>query len=172
MSSNSKQHNLQTTVKQLKGRQQFICVFWGMAGCWFGTGPFSKLIWVAPVPTAHFTSLHILQLLYMSCHSRLPHAIPKTIHIKTNKSCPAPIWPPGGTRVFFLPNIKCGTGISHTSSAVMASTAATRTAAGAAKVVKPIFSRDLDEAKRRVRELYRAWYREVPNTGISVRCGG
>ncbi|XP_034568110.1 NADH dehydrogenase [ubiquinone] 1 alpha subcomplex subunit 6 [Notolabrus celidotus] len=46
----------------------------------------------------------------------------------------------------------------------MASTAATRAAAGAAKVVKPIFSRDLDEAKRRVRELYRAWYREVPNT--------
>uniref|UniRef100_A0AAZ3QU99 NADH dehydrogenase [ubiquinone] 1 alpha subcomplex subunit 6 n=1 Tax=Oncorhynchus tshawytscha TaxID=74940 RepID=A0AAZ3QU99_ONCTS len=46
----------------------------------------------------------------------------------------------------------------------MASSAATRTAAGAAKVVKPIFSRDLDEAKRRVRELYRAWYREVPNT--------
>ncbi|XP_054463941.1 NADH dehydrogenase [ubiquinone] 1 alpha subcomplex subunit 6 [Anoplopoma fimbria] len=44
----------------------------------------------------------------------------------------------------------------------MASTAATR-AAGAARVVKPIFSRDLDEAKRRVRELYRAWYREVPN---------
>ncbi|XP_057717587.1 NADH dehydrogenase [ubiquinone] 1 alpha subcomplex subunit 6 [Corythoichthys intestinalis] len=43
----------------------------------------------------------------------------------------------------------------------MASSAATRTAA---KVVKPIFSRDLDEAKRRVRELYRAWYREVPNT--------
>ncbi|XP_054023865.1 NADH dehydrogenase [ubiquinone] 1 alpha subcomplex subunit 6 [Dryobates pubescens] len=30
--------------------------------------------------------------------------------------------------------------------------------------VKPIFSRNLDEAKRRVRELYRAWYREVPNT--------
>ncbi|XP_049602105.1 NADH dehydrogenase [ubiquinone] 1 alpha subcomplex subunit 6 [Syngnathus scovelli] len=46
----------------------------------------------------------------------------------------------------------------------MASTAATRTAAGASKIVKPIFSRDLDEAKRRVRELYRAWYREVPNT--------
>ncbi|KAM9780319.1 NADH dehydrogenase [ubiquinone] 1 alpha subcomplex subunit 6 [Neosynchiropus ocellatus] len=46
----------------------------------------------------------------------------------------------------------------------MASTAATRAAAGAAKVVKPIFSRDLDEAKRRVRELYRAWYREIPNT--------
>ncbi|XP_017272143.3 NADH dehydrogenase [ubiquinone] 1 alpha subcomplex subunit 6 [Kryptolebias marmoratus] len=45
----------------------------------------------------------------------------------------------------------------------MASTAATRTAAGAAKVVKPIFSRDLNEAKRRVRELYRAWYREVPS---------
>ncbi|CAL8302034.1 unnamed protein product [Merluccius merluccius] len=46
----------------------------------------------------------------------------------------------------------------------MAATAATRTAAGAARVVKPIFSRDLDQAKRRVRELYRAWYREVPNT--------
>ncbi|XP_028311349.1 NADH dehydrogenase [ubiquinone] 1 alpha subcomplex subunit 6 [Gouania willdenowi] len=46
----------------------------------------------------------------------------------------------------------------------MASTAAARTAAGTAKVVKPIFSRDLNEAKRRVRELYRAWYREVPNT--------
>ncbi|KAG7505466.1 NADH dehydrogenase [ubiquinone] 1 alpha subcomplex subunit 6 [Solea senegalensis] len=46
----------------------------------------------------------------------------------------------------------------------MASTAAARTAAGAAKVVKPIFSRDLDEAKRRVRELYRAWYREIPHT--------
>lgn len=30
--------------------------------------------------------------------------------------------------------------------------------------MKPIFSRDLDEAKRRVRELYRAWYREIPNT--------
>ncbi|KAG7216216.1 hypothetical protein INR49_029065 [Caranx melampygus] len=46
----------------------------------------------------------------------------------------------------------------------MASAAATRTAAAASKVVKPILSRDLDEAKRRVRELYRAWYREVPNT--------
>ncbi|KAF7220690.1 NADH dehydrogenase [ubiquinone] 1 alpha subcomplex subunit 6 [Nothobranchius furzeri] len=46
----------------------------------------------------------------------------------------------------------------------MASAAATRTAAGAAKIVKPIFSRDVDEAKRRVRELYRAWYREIPNT--------
>ncbi|KAG5832444.1 NADH dehydrogenase [ubiquinone] 1 alpha subcomplex subunit 6 [Anguilla rostrata] len=46
----------------------------------------------------------------------------------------------------------------------MATTAATRGAAGAVRVVKPIFSRDLDEAKRRVRELYRAWYREVPNT--------
>lgn len=53
----------------------------------------------------------------------------------------------------------------------MASTAATRTAAGAARVVKPIFSRDLDEAKRRVRELYRAFYREVPNTGMYV-CWG
>lgn len=41
-----------------------------------------------------------------------------------------------------------------------------RQAVGAAgSAVKPIFSRDLNEAKRRVRELYRAWYREVPNTG-------
>ncbi|XP_037545411.1 NADH dehydrogenase [ubiquinone] 1 alpha subcomplex subunit 6 [Nematolebias whitei] len=46
----------------------------------------------------------------------------------------------------------------------MASSAATRVAAGAGKAVKPIFSHDLNEAKRRVRELYRAWYREVPNT--------
>ncbi|KAK5856673.1 hypothetical protein PBY51_008254 [Eleginops maclovinus] len=59
----------------------------------------------------------------------------------------------------------------------MASTAATRAAAGASKVVKPIFSRDLDEAKRRVRELYRAWYREIPNSvalfqlDINVRQG-
>ncbi|XP_033089648.1 NADH dehydrogenase [ubiquinone] 1 alpha subcomplex subunit 6 [Trachypithecus francoisi] len=34
----------------------------------------------------------------------------------------------------------------------------------ASTFVKPIFSRDMNEAKRRVRELYRAWYREVPNT--------
>ncbi|KAM6913832.1 NADH dehydrogenase [ubiquinone] 1 alpha subcomplex subunit 6 [Lycodopsis pacificus] len=46
----------------------------------------------------------------------------------------------------------------------MASAAATRAAAGASKVVKPVFSRDLDEAKRRARDLYRAWYREVPTT--------
>ncbi|XP_066563427.1 NADH dehydrogenase [ubiquinone] 1 alpha subcomplex subunit 6 [Amia ocellicauda] len=45
----------------------------------------------------------------------------------------------------------------------MATSAATRAASGAGRVVKPIFSRDLDEAKRRVRELYRAWYREAPN---------
>ncbi|KAG9343061.1 hypothetical protein JZ751_015279 [Albula glossodonta] len=44
----------------------------------------------------------------------------------------------------------------------MAGTAA-RSAVSAARVVKPILSRDLDEAKRRVRELYKAWYREVPN---------
>ncbi|KAG9279106.1 NADH dehydrogenase [ubiquinone] 1 alpha subcomplex subunit 6 [Astyanax mexicanus] len=54
---------------------------------------------------------------------------------------------------------------------------ASSVARGAAKAVKPIFSRDVDEAKRRVRELYRAWYREVPNTvamfqlDISVRQG-
>lgn len=53
----------------------------------------------------------------------------------------------------------------------MASTAAGRAAVNTAKVVKPIFSRDLDEAKRRVRELYRAWYREVPNTGMFDLCG-
>ncbi|KAM3598291.1 uncharacterized protein V6R79_016230 [Siganus canaliculatus] len=46
----------------------------------------------------------------------------------------------------------------------MASAAAGRAAVGATRVVKPILSRDLGEAKRRVRELYRAWYREVPNT--------
>ncbi|MGH0175380.1 UNVERIFIED_CONTAM: hypothetical protein FKN15_070284 [Acipenser sinensis] len=42
-------------------------------------------------------------------------------------------------------------------------------AAAAGRVVKPIFSRDLDEAKRRVRELYRAWYREIPNAGLGIR---
>lgn len=57
-------------------------------------------------------------------------------------------------------------------SAVMASSATARAAVGAAKVVKPILSRDLDEAKRRVRELYRAWYREIPNTGMMDRCNG
>lgn len=51
----------------------------------------------------------------------------------------------------------------------MASNATARSAVSAAKIVKPILSRDLDEAKRRVRELYRAWYREVPNTGTIDR---
>ncbi|XP_072276234.1 NADH dehydrogenase [ubiquinone] 1 alpha subcomplex subunit 6 [Pyxicephalus adspersus] len=51
--------------------------------------------------------------------------------------------------------------------------AATRTVGA----VKPLLSRDLGEARRRVRELYRAWYREVPNTvhlyqlDISVKQG-
>lgn len=40
-----------------------------------------------------------------------------------------------------------------------------RAAAAASTSVKPIFSRDMNEAKRRVRELYRAWYREIPTTG-------
>ncbi|TFK07220.1 NADH dehydrogenase [ubiquinone] 1 alpha subcomplex subunit 6 [Platysternon megacephalum] len=40
---------------------------------------------------------------------------------------------------------------------------ATATAVVAGAAVKPLFSQDLGEAKRRVRELYRAWYREVPN---------
>ncbi|XP_072348166.1 NADH dehydrogenase [ubiquinone] 1 alpha subcomplex subunit 6 [Scyliorhinus torazame] len=48
---------------------------------------------------------------------------------------------------------------------------------GSVKVVKPLLSRNQSEAKRRVRELYRAWYREVPNTiqkfhlDISVKQG-
>lgn len=46
----------------------------------------------------------------------------------------------------------------------MASSSAARAAATASKVVKPILSRDVNEAKRRARELYRAWYREIPNT--------
>ncbi len=50
-------------------------------------------------------------------------------------------------------------------SLMMASSAATRSGAAAVNVVKPIFSRDLSEARRRARELYRAWHREVPNTG-------
>ncbi|XP_041093875.1 NADH dehydrogenase [ubiquinone] 1 alpha subcomplex subunit 6 [Polyodon spathula] len=44
---------------------------------------------------------------------------------------------------------------------------ASSAAAAARRAVKPIFSRDLEEAKRRVRELYRAWYREIPNA-VSV----
>ncbi|XP_044157641.1 NADH dehydrogenase [ubiquinone] 1 alpha subcomplex subunit 6 [Bufo gargarizans] len=42
--------------------------------------------------------------------------------------------------------------------------AATKSASRIIGSVKPILSRDLSDAKRRVRELYRAWYREVPNT--------
>ncbi|XP_072890201.1 NADH dehydrogenase [ubiquinone] 1 alpha subcomplex subunit 6 [Hemitrygon akajei] len=55
--------------------------------------------------------------------------------------------------------------------------AAGRAVAASGKVVKPLLSRDQSEAKRRVRELYRAWYREVPNTiqkfhlDISVKQG-
>lgn len=47
----------------------------------------------------------------------------------------------------------------------MAASGVRRAAAAASTSVKPIFSRDMNEAKRRVRELYRAWYREVPTTG-------
>ncbi|XP_022374761.1 NADH dehydrogenase [ubiquinone] 1 alpha subcomplex subunit 6 isoform X1 [Enhydra lutris kenyoni] len=46
----------------------------------------------------------------------------------------------------------------------MAASGLRRAAATVPTSVKPIFSRDMNEAKRRVRELYRAWYREVPNT--------
>ncbi|XP_059103137.1 NADH dehydrogenase [ubiquinone] 1 alpha subcomplex subunit 6 [Peromyscus eremicus] len=46
----------------------------------------------------------------------------------------------------------------------MAASGLRQAAVAAGTTVKPVFSRDLNEAKRRVRELYRAWYREVPNT--------
>ncbi|XP_050021530.1 NADH dehydrogenase [ubiquinone] 1 alpha subcomplex subunit 6 [Alexandromys fortis] len=46
----------------------------------------------------------------------------------------------------------------------MAASGLRQAGSAASTAVKPIFSRDLNEAKRRVRELYRAWYREVPNT--------
>uniref|UniRef100_A0A452J4E9 NADH dehydrogenase [ubiquinone] 1 alpha subcomplex subunit 6 n=1 Tax=Gopherus agassizii TaxID=38772 RepID=A0A452J4E9_9SAUR len=52
-----------------------------------------------------------------------------------------------------------------------------KVAKAAGAVVKTIFSRDLGEAKRQVRELYHAWYREVPNAvhlyqlDISVKQG-
>ncbi|XP_056379682.1 NADH dehydrogenase [ubiquinone] 1 alpha subcomplex subunit 6 [Hyla sarda] len=42
--------------------------------------------------------------------------------------------------------------------------AAAKSASRVVGSVKPLLSRDLNDAKRRVRELYRAWYREVPNT--------
>ena len=77
--------------------------------------------------------------------------------------------PLGGTAAAYDRRVRT-TG-SAVTAAVMASTAAGRAAVSAAKVVKPILSRDLDEAKRRVRELYRAWYREIPNTGMSDHRG-
>uniref|UniRef100_A0A2K5M0J1 NADH dehydrogenase [ubiquinone] 1 alpha subcomplex subunit 6 n=1 Tax=Cercocebus atys TaxID=9531 RepID=A0A2K5M0J1_CERAT len=46
----------------------------------------------------------------------------------------------------------------------MAGSGIRQAASTASTFVKPIFSRDMNEAKRRVRELYRAWCREVPNT--------
>ncbi|XP_069593289.1 NADH dehydrogenase [ubiquinone] 1 alpha subcomplex subunit 6 [Ranitomeya imitator] len=42
--------------------------------------------------------------------------------------------------------------------------AASKSASRVVGIVKPILSQDLCTAKRRVRELYKAWYREVPNT--------
>lgn len=51
----------------------------------------------------------------------------------------------------------------------MAASGLRQAAVAASTSVKPIFSRDMNEAKRRVRELYRAWYREVPNTGERQR---
>uniref|UniRef100_A0A452GWV6 NADH dehydrogenase [ubiquinone] 1 alpha subcomplex subunit 6 n=1 Tax=Gopherus agassizii TaxID=38772 RepID=A0A452GWV6_9SAUR len=53
----------------------------------------------------------------------------------------------------------------------MAAAGAGKVAKAAGAAVKPIFSRDLGEAKRRVRELYRAWYREVPNAGENGTTG-
>ncbi|XP_075038796.1 NADH dehydrogenase [ubiquinone] 1 alpha subcomplex subunit 6 [Mixophyes fleayi] len=59
----------------------------------------------------------------------------------------------------------------------MAASSTTAAAARTVGAVKPLLSRDLGEAKRRVRDLYRAWYREVPNTvhvfqlDISVKQG-
>lgn len=52
----------------------------------------------------------------------------------------------------------------------MAASGLRQAGAAASISVKPIFSRDLNEAKQRVRELYRAWYREVPNTGERQGC--
>ncbi|XP_078388257.1 NADH dehydrogenase [ubiquinone] 1 alpha subcomplex subunit 6-like [Cetorhinus maximus] len=46
----------------------------------------------------------------------------------------------------------------------MAAAAGSARVVGSVKAVKPFLSRNQSEAKRRVRELYRAWYREVPNT--------
>uniref|UniRef100_A0A8C4R4G8 NADH dehydrogenase [ubiquinone] 1 alpha subcomplex subunit 6 n=1 Tax=Eptatretus burgeri TaxID=7764 RepID=A0A8C4R4G8_EPTBU len=37
-----------------------------------------------------------------------------------------------------------------------------KVASSAVKVMKPILSSDTFEAKRRARELYRTWYREIP----------
>ncbi|KAM4021444.1 NADH dehydrogenase [ubiquinone] 1 alpha subcomplex subunit 6 [Anomaloglossus baeobatrachus] len=42
--------------------------------------------------------------------------------------------------------------------------AATKSTSRLTGFVKPILSQNVCEAKRRVRELYKAWYREVPNT--------
>lgn len=74
------------------------------------------------------------------------------------------MFPRGGTVTGVRHQRVSATG-SLTTTAVMASSSAARAAATASKVVKPILSRDVNEAKRRARELYRAWYREIPNTG-------
>ncbi|XP_062846995.1 NADH dehydrogenase [ubiquinone] 1 alpha subcomplex subunit 6 [Trichomycterus rosablanca] len=51
----------------------------------------------------------------------------------------------------------------------MATSAAAARTGAAVRAVKPFLSRDVDEAKRRVRELYRAWYREIPNTVVTYQ---
>ncbi|XP_019641607.1 PREDICTED: NADH dehydrogenase [ubiquinone] 1 alpha subcomplex subunit 6-like [Branchiostoma belcheri] len=59
----------------------------------------------------------------------------------------------------------------------MASAAGGAVVGVAAKQVKPVLSQSLPEARRRVRNLYRAWYREIPHTvhayqlDISVKAG-
>lgn len=65
--------------------------------------------------------------------------------------------------------LKRGVGLGGDFLSKMAASGLSRAAAAAGTSVKPIFSRDMNEAKRRVRELYRAWYREVPNTGERQR---
>lgn len=41
-------------------------------------------------------------------------------------------------------------------------------AAAVAKVVQPIMSKNADEARRRVIQLYKAWWREIPITSTNL----
>ncbi|KAG8517905.1 NADH dehydrogenase [ubiquinone] 1 alpha subcomplex subunit 6, partial [Galemys pyrenaicus] len=99
---------------------------------------------------------------------------------------PTAILPPtpelgGPMRKDFRPSValtgRKGAGLAGGVLSKMAASGLRQAAAAASTSVKPIFSRDMNEAKRRVRELYRAWYREVPTTvhlfqlDISVKQG-